>query len=96
MDDKNMEKLLKDVLKQEANKIKRLFAIFYIVLGLLLASIIGNCYLLYTLSQYQLVETIEETYDYEVEGDGNNLVNGNQYNDNAIHNEGMEGEWWAI
>lgn len=82
-----MERLLVDILKQESANTKRLFVVFYIVLALLLVSIAGNCYLIYTLSQYQIVETVEETYDYQVDGDGNNLVNGNQYNDSSVHNE---------
>lgn len=82
-----MERLLVDILKQKSANTKRLFVVFYIVLALLLVSIAGNCYLIYTLSQYQIVETVEETYDYQVDGDGNNLVNGNQYNDSSVHNE---------
>lgn len=82
-----MERLLVDILKQESANTKRLFVVFYLVLALLLVSIAGNCYLIYTLSQYQIVETVEETYDYQVDGDGNNLVNGNQYNDSSVHNE---------
>jgi hypothetical protein len=45
--------------------------------------------LAYELSTYEQVQiTTTETYDQDIEGDNGNIVNGNQYNDSATHNEG--------
>jgi hypothetical protein len=48
---------------------------------------------MYELSTYEKVTITEttttETYDTDIDGDGANVVNGNQYNDSAIHNDGV-------
>lgn len=83
-----VDKVLLDLIKKEVETTKKLFIILYLMIGLLLASLIANALLIYELNQYQMVETtVEETYDYQVEGDENTLINGNQYNDSSIHNE---------
>lgn len=83
-----VDKVLLDLIKKEVETTKKLFIVLYLIIGLLLTSLIANALLLYEISQYQVVETtVEETYDYQVEGDSNTLVNGNQYNDSSIHNE---------
>lgn len=83
-----VDKVLVDLIKKEVEATKKLFIVLYLIIGLLLISLIANALLLYEISQYQVVETtVEETYDYQVEGDENTLINGNQYNDSSIHNE---------
>lgn len=71
----------------------------YIIIAItiiLTLSIFGNIYCVHEMSKFQLVEdTTETTETYEikqrVDGENsqinNNNVQGNQYNDNAIHNE---------
>lgn len=44
--------------------------------------------LAYELSTYEQVQITTETYEQDIEGDNGNIVNGNQYNDSATHNEG--------
>ena len=83
-----VDKVLVDLIKKEVETTKKLFIVLYLIIGLLLTSLIANALLLYEISQYQVVETtVEETYDYQVEGNENTLINGNQYNDSSIHNE---------
>lgn len=83
-----VDKVLVDLIKKEVETTKKLFIVLYLVIGLLLTSLIANALLLYEISQYQVVETtVEETYDYQVEGNENTLINGNQYNDSSTHNE---------
>lgn len=83
-----VDKVLVDLIKKEVETTKKLFIVLYLIIGLLLISLIANALLLYEISQYQVVETtVEETYDYQVEGNENTLINGNQYNDSSIHNE---------
>lgn len=83
-----VDKVLVDLIKKEVETTKKLFIVLYLVIGLLLTSLIANALLLYGISQYQVVETtVEETYDYQVEGNENTLINGNQYNDSSTHNE---------
>ena len=88
MDMSCVDKVLVDLIKKEVENTKKLFIVLYLIIGLLLTSLIANALLLYEISQYQVVETtVEETYDYQVEGDENTLINGNQYNDSSTHNE---------
>lgn len=83
-----VDKVLVDLIKKEVENTKKLFIVLYLIIGLLLTSLIANALLLYEISQYQVVETtVEETYDYQVEGNENTLINGNQYNDSSTHNE---------
>lgn len=45
--------------------------------------------------EFVIEETTTEShsYDQEMSGDNANLVNGNQYNDSATHNQGADEEW---
>lgn len=87
-----LSELLKDLYKTECIKNHRKTIVIYILMFLLIISICISLLLYRELKSYELVtitETTEETYSYDndVEGDGANIVNGNQYNDSAVHNE---------
>lgn len=84
--------LLKDLYKYEHAKNVRL-TIAIIALSVILSLSLTACgFLAYELSTYEQVTietttTTTETYENTAEGDNANIVNGNQYNDSATHNE---------
>lgn len=85
-----MEELLKDLYKSERQHSHRLMIFNYILIAICTALLVICILLAYELSTYERVEitTTTETYDQSIEGDDANVVNGNQYNDNATHNQG--------
>ena len=80
--------VITEVIRKELGNLRRALTALVIVSILLLASLVFNGLLLYELSTYEIVEESEMTYDINTEGDENNVVVGNQYNDSAVHNEG--------
>lgn len=92
-----MEELWKDLYVAECKQSKKYRTVIFIlsIVTCILAMLCG--FLLYELSTYEEVviteTTTTETYENDVDGDNANIVNGNQYNDSAIHNEGdIDGE----
>lgn len=84
-----MEELLKDLYKTECRKSQTYLTICFILTVLFTISLMVCLALAYELSTYEQVQiTTTETYDQDIEGDNGNIVNGNQYNDSATHNEG--------
>jgi hypothetical protein len=56
----------------------------------LIVSLLLNAFTIYELNQYEYVEETTENYEIEQETNDDsqiNNINGNQYNDNAIHND---------
>lgn len=87
-----MEEMLKDLYKSERQYSHRLM-VFNHILIVICAILFTVCmFLVYELSTYERVEitTTTETYDQDIEGDSASIVNGNQYNDSATHNQGSE------
>ena len=84
--------ILQDLYKQERKRAQKNFIIALIISVFLVLSIVLNVLLIAELSSYDTVTITEttttETYDSDIEGDNANIVNGNQYNDNAVHNQG--------
>lgn len=80
--------LLKDLYKTECMKTRKYLFIIYILVALFFGMAVFNTILYMQLSEYEDV-TVTETYDYEIEGDGASVINGDQYqyNDNATHND---------
>lgn len=65
--------------------------IFNYVLIAICAVLFTVCmFLTYTLLQHERVEITTETYEQTIDGDDGSIINGNQYNDNATHNQGSE------
>ena len=87
-----MEELLKDLYKDERKRNHQLTVFNYILVSLCTVLFIVCILLTYTLSTYERVEvtTTTETYDQSIEGDDASIINGNQYNDSATHNQGSE------
>lgn len=91
------EKLLLDTAKQASlsSKIKDKIIILLIVL-MFLEAVVGYCGFVWYESQFDYVTTEETTTDVELstEGDSANAeyndVEGSQYNDSSVHNEGTE------
>lgn len=81
-----MEELLKDLYKEECKRNHQL-TIINSVLLVLCSLLLASCIFL---SMYERVEVSTETYDQSIEGDDASIVNGNQYNDSAVHNQGSE------
>lgn len=91
------ERILVDVQKEYAksNRKKDKIIVLLIILMFLEAVV---CYagFVYYESQFDYVETYDTTKDVDIDTKGDNAnaeyndVNGNQYNDNATHNEGGE------
>lgn len=81
-----MEELLKDLYKEERRRNHQLVIVNSILIAL--------CSILFAacifLSTYERVEVSTETYDQSIEGDDGSIINGNQYNDSAVHNQGSE------
>lgn len=89
-----LERLLLDVQKEykKSNRIKDKIIILLIVL-MFLEAVAGYCGFLWYESQFDYVTTEQttESVDLSTEGDNANAeyneVQGNQYNDNAVHDE---------
>lgn len=97
MDDKEkaLVDILKDLYSQECKKSTKYLIINYVLVVLLFICVIIASMLAYELSTYDeviITETTTSTSTSEVvnnsvEGDNASIVNGNQYNDSAKHNE---------
>lgn len=97
MSNEDVEKLLFDTQRiySESNKIKDKIIIMLIVL-MFLEAVAGFAGFVWYESQFETVQTTEETetkdVDLSTSGDSAdatyNDVSGNQYNDDAVHNEG--------
>lgn len=97
MSNEDVEKLLFDTQRiySESNKIKDKIIIMLIVL-MFLEAVAGFTGFVWYESQFETVQTTEETETKEVDlstsGDSAdatyNDVSGDQYNDDAVHNEG--------
>lgn len=91
------EKLLLNTAKQASlsSKIKDKIIILLIVL-MFLEAVVGYCGFVWYESQFDYVTTEETTTDVELSTEGDNAnaeyndVEGNQYNDSSVHNEGTE------
>lgn len=87
--------VLLDVQKEykRSNKLKDIIIIILIVLMFLQSAFSFGCFVWYE-SQFDYVTTNGKDVDVETSGDNANAeyndVSGNQYNDNAIHNQGSE------
>lgn len=87
--------VLLDVQKEykRSNKLKDIIIIILIVLMFLQSAFNFGCFVWYE-SQFDYVTTDGKNVDVETSGDNANAeyndVNGNQYNDNAVHNQGGE------
>lgn len=97
MSNEDVEKLLFDTQRiySESNKIKDKIIIMLIVL-MFLEAVVGFTGFVWYESQFETVQTTEETetkdVDLSTSGDSAdatyNDVSGDQYNDDAVHNEG--------
>lgn len=87
--------VLLDVQKEykRSNKLKDIIIIILIVLMFLQSAFNFGCFVWYE-SQFDYVTTDGKNVDVETSGDNANAeyndVSGNQYNDNAVHNQGGE------
>ena len=87
--------VLIDVQKEykRSNKLKDIIIIILIVLMFLQSVFSFGCFVWYE-SQFDYVTTNGKDIDVETSGDNANAeyndVSGNQYNDNAVHNQGGE------
>lgn len=87
--------VLLDVQKEykRSNKLKDIIIIILIVLMFLQSAFSFGCFVWYE-SQFDYVTTNGKDVDVETSGDNENAeyndVSGNQYNDNAVHNQGGE------
>ena len=84
-------KLLLDMVKNQKEYINGIFKILIITLicyTLILISMIVGFFIYESQFETEVVET-QTTITQEVSGDGSDInnVEGNQYNDNAIHNQ---------
>lgn len=95
MEDKEFEEILIDVQKEykRSNKLKDIIIIILIVLMFLQSAFSFGCFV-WCESQFDYVTTNGKDVDVETSGDSANAecndVSGNQYNDNAVHNQGGE------
>lgn len=97
MDDKEkaLVDILKDLYSQECKKSTKYLIINYVLVALLFICVIIASMLVYELSAYDEVIIAEtttsastsEVVNNSVEGDNASIINGNQYNDSATHNE---------
>ena len=86
----SVDNIFIDILHREISITKRILTVLIIICVILFASLSLNVYLLYERLQYEVVTettTTEETYDYDISGSNNEVVNGNQYNDQSVHND---------
>ena len=79
-DDKAMLRLLIDMLAYYKHQAKMMVWVVVIVLAMHLATVIG---FLYYESQWETVTTTTTTTTQEVDGEDNDIVNGDQYNDES-------------
>lgn len=86
----NMEEMLKDLYKSERQHSRRLMIFNYVLIAICAVLFTVCMFLTYTLLQYEKVEITTETYEQTIDGDDGSIINGNQYNDNATHNQGSE------
>lgn len=96
-EDRSIKKLMSDVQSEylKSNKTKDRIIILLIVLMFLEAAVFFGGFVWYE-SQFEYVETTEDAESVNLDTNGNNAsidydynnVDGNQYNDNATHNEG--------
>lgn len=87
-----MEELLKDLYKEERKR-NHQYTIINCILAVVCTILFVVClFLVYELSTYEQVEvvTTTETYNQDIEGDDGSIINGNQYNDSATHNQGSD------
>lgn len=91
MEEKEIKELLLDTQKEytRSNKFKDKIIVILIVL-MFLEAVVGYCGFVYYESQFDYVETYDTTKGDNANAEYND-VNGNQYNDDAVHNEGGEG-----
>ena len=89
MDNKDMlNDVIVEVVRRELSNAKKMLAALIILSVILFASIAANAIMVVNIMSFETVEETEETYEISTEGNGNNFVNGDQYNDNAEHYEG--------
>lgn len=96
-EDRSIKRLMSDVQSEylKSNKTKDRIIILLIVLMFLEAAVFFGGFVWYE-SQFEYVETTEDAESVNLDTNGNNAsidydynnVDGNQYNDNATHNEG--------
>ena len=96
-EDRSIKKLMSDVQSEylKSNKTKDKIIVLLIVLMFLEAAVFFGGFVWYE-SQFEYVETTEDAESVNLDTNGNNAsidydynnVDGNQYNDNATHNEG--------
>ena len=79
-EDKAMLQLLIDMLAYYKHQAKMMVWVVVIVLAMHLATVIG---FLYYESQWETVTTTTTTTTQEVDGEDNDIVNGDQYNDES-------------
>ena len=81
--------LLEMVKNQKENFAKATRAYIATICGLVLLMIAMVIGFFWYESQFEITDTLttEKTITQEVSGDDSDIVNGNQYNDNAIHNQ---------
>jgi flagellar basal body-associated protein FliL len=101
MEENELQELLIDTQKEytRSNKVKDKIIVLLIVL-MFLEAVVGYCGFVWYESQYDYVTTEQttETKSVDVGTDGDNAnaeyndVDGNQYNDNATHNETKGGD----
>lgn len=90
---KNIDEVIVEVVRRELSNAKKMLTAIIIVTVLLFISMAGNVALIVErLSWETVTETEEDTYSITAEGNGNNFVSGDQYNDSAVHNEGTGDE----
>jgi hypothetical protein len=93
MDNKDeLQSLLVDLIQTQKKNYKAFVKVFVITISLytlLLIFMVCGFYLYESQFDYAESYTLTEDIDQDVEGDNAiiNNVDGNQYNDNAIHNE---------
>ena len=95
MEDNNIQDLLFDTQKEytRSNKFKDKIIVLLIVL-MFLEAVVGYCGFVWYESKFDYVTTEETNKSVDIGTEGNNAnaeyndVSGNQYNDNAVHNQG--------
>lgn len=96
-EDRSIKKLMSDVQSEylKSNKTKDKIIVLLIVLMFLEAAVFFGGFVWYE-SQFEYVETTEDTESVSLDTNGDNAsidydynnIDGNQYNDNVTHNEG--------
>lgn len=78
-------KLCKEMVGNSRKGMKALF--IALVISLCVNVAIVGAFLVYE-SHIETTDTITTTYQQDTDGDNSDIVNGNQYNDSAVHNDG--------